>query len=460
MAKTIFHDGDDGVELIVSEQKDDTATHFPTRQPVHVVYGGADRFDASTAAKLGTIALQTLETHFGDLSDFARCFAFSGSESRHSDFSDKKSDFSDKSRLASEVYKRTKAKLEREPIEDFRIDFEDGYGFRQDEEEDAHAKESARALATTFEGRSITAFCGIRIKSVVGSSSGRAIRTLELFLEQLLQSTNGRLPENFVVTIPKVTSRKEIKNVISWLKVYEERFDLPPIGIEVMIETPEALYDEKGRVALPALIRSAKGRCTSAHFGAYDYTSLLGIAGEYQSIGHPACDAARQLMLATLAPLGIRLSDSVTTAMPIGAFKGSEITPEEFQENSRNIRSALKEHFDNVTRSMSQGFYQSWDLHPNQLIGRYAAVYSFFLKSMSVQSDRLRSFIKARSQAAMTGNTFDDAASAHGIVNFFKRGIDCGAFSEDEVTQATGLSYAELCRPFSEFAEQLGSPHE
>ena len=41
--------------------------------------------------------------------------------------------------LAYTIYRRVTEKLQREPVEDFRIDFEDGYGNRPDDEEDGHA---------------------------------------------------------------------------------------------------------------------------------------------------------------------------------------------------------------------------------------------------------------------------------------------------------------------------------
>jgi hypothetical protein len=44
----------------------------------------------------------------------------------------------------------------------------------------------------------------------------------------------------------------------------------------------------------------------------------------------------------------------------------------------------------------------------------------------------------------LTGNTFDDAASAQGLINFFLRAQSSGAFSESEITEATDLSIEEL----------------
>src|SRR5690606_31923183 len=103
------------------------------------------------------------------------------------------------------VYQKTLEKLQTEPVEDFRIDFEDGYGFRSAEEEDRHAVSAARNVAKVFNDRRLTIFSGFRIKSFAPETYSRATRTLDLFLTTLLDGTGGKLPENFVVTLPKVT---------------------------------------------------------------------------------------------------------------------------------------------------------------------------------------------------------------------------------------------------------------
>jgi hypothetical protein len=89
------------------------------------------------------------------------------------------------------------------------------------------------------------------------------------------------------------------------------------------------------------------------------------------------------------------------------------------------------------------GFYQGWDLHPAQLPVRYAAVYSFFLEGLGAASTRLKNFIEKAAQATRVGEVFDDAASGQGLLNFFLRGISCGAITEGEAQKA-GLTLAEL----------------
>ncbi|HUR99222.1 MAG TPA: aldolase/citrate lyase family protein, partial [Pyrinomonadaceae bacterium] len=276
------------------------------RSPVHVVYGGANLFKSDTPSKLGKIALRSLQAYAPDVASFADAMELSG---------DKK--------FLQAVYKKTTEKLEREAVEDFRIDFEDGYGFRPDEEENADAVHSSNELAKAFLSNSITPFCGFRIKSFAPETHTRAVRTLNLFLETFLKKTKSRLPRNFVVTLPKISDPREVAELCRRLTRIESDNRLAPnsIGVEIMIETPRAIIDEKGRIGIAPLVEAAAGRCTSAHFGAYDYTSALGISASNQHLRHDACNFARQLMLVTLVPLGVRLVDSVTTKMPVAIHR-------------------------------------------------------------------------------------------------------------------------------------------
>ena len=192
------------------------------------------------------------------------------------------------------------------------------------------------------------------------------------------------------------------------------------------------------------LVEAGKGRVNSAHFGAFDYTASFGISGIHPHLQHEACNFARQMMLISLSPLNIRLSDSVTTEMPIATFKGENLIEGQTTENKRAVQTGCRKHFNNVTNSLINGFYQSWDLHPAQLAGRYAAVYSFFLESKDAQAKRLKNFVEKATQAMTTGNQFDDAASAQGLLNFFVRALSCGAMTEAEVLDATSLTAEEL----------------
>lgn len=440
MSRIIRSADDENFELIV-QGADRDPSRLRCRSPVHVVYGGAHLFKSDTPKKLGRIALNTLGAYAAASPKFAAAVGL---------------DPETASEFAETIYRRTIQKLQTEPVEDFRIDFEDGYGFRPDEEEDSHAASAAKELAASFDEGTITAFSGIRIKSLAVETRERSVRTLRIFLETFLARTTGKLPADFVVTLPKITCPDEVKRLVDLLEEIEETDGLADgsIGIEIMIETPQAVIDHKGRFAPSRLVRAAGGRCRSVHFGAYDYTSLLGISASRQGIDHDACNFARQAMLVSLAPLGIRLSDSVTTQLPVPPNRGDSLSEDQISQNSEVVHAAWRKHFENVTRSMANGFYQSWDLHPNQLPTRFAAVYAFFLESFEIQGRRLRGFIEKASQANLTGSVFDDAASARGLINFFRQGVDCGALTADEVEKAGGLTLGELRRgSFSEIIE-------
>ena len=458
MSKTVIKSPEEGVLLILKNPEKQTE-NFEQRSPVHVVYGGAHLFKAETPQKLGKIALKSIETYAPNFVEFANAVWLKGADTLPQ-FADAIADLERNLRKNPEkqktenfnawfawtVYQKTIEKLKTEPVEDFRIDFEDGYGFRTNEEEDAHAVSASDELAEAFLENTITPFSGFRIKSFAPETYERAVRTLNLFLDNLIEKTNGKLPENFVVTLPKITRKDEVKDFRKRLEKFEKENDLPEnsIKIEIMIETPQAIVNEKGKIALQKLVEAGKNRVIAAHFGAYDYTASLGIAGIHQHLRHEACNFARQMMLVSLAPLGIRLSDSVTTEMPIPVHKGENLTKKQILENKSAVQKAWRTHFNNVTHSQINGFYQSWDLHPAQLAARYAAVYSFFLEAKDEQAERLKNFIEKATQAITTGNQFDDAASAQGLLNFFARALNCGAFNEGEISEATGLTAEEL----------------
>lgn len=430
-----------------------------TRSPVHTVYGGAHLFKAGTAQKLGRLALKSIETYAPNFVEFANAMWLKGADTlptyedaiqnlefEIADNPEKAKTENFDAWFAWTIFQRTIEKLALDAVEDFRIDFEDGYGFRTDAEEDAHAISASDELAKAFLENTITPFCGLRIKSFAPETFPRAVQTLDLFLNNLLEKTNKKLPENFAVTLPKITDKSEVKELCKRLEKFEEENNLPEgaVKIELMIETPQAIVSEKGKIALAKLVKAGKGRVTSAHFGAFDYTARLGIAGAHQHLRHEACNFARQMMLISLSPLNIRLSDSVTNELPVAVHKGENLSEKQLKENKFAIHKAWRAHFNNVTHSLIDGFYQSWDLHPAQLAARYAAVYAFFLEARDEQAGRLKNFIEKAARATANGNTFDDAATAHGLLNFFVRALNCGALTEKEILETTGLNAEEM----------------
>jgi citrate lyase beta subunit len=388
--------------------------HTSQRQPIHTVYGGAHLFKADTAGKLGATALRVMNEHAPDAGTLASALGISAA-------------------LADRVYGRVKDKLTREPVEDFRLDFEDGYGNRPDAEEDGHAQSAAAEVAAGAKDGTLPPFIGIRIKNLGEELRERALRTAHLFIDTLLRQTGGTLPSNFVVTLPKITAAQQVGALAAAFDRLEASHHLAAgsLRMELMVETPYSIFDEHGAVSLPMLVREAHGRVTAAHFGTYDYTASLGITAAYQHMRHPVCDFARGVMQVALAGTDVWLSDGATNVLPVGGDRAV-------------IHRAWRLHYDDIQHSLGNGFYQGWDLHPAQLVTRYAAVYAFFLESLDAASERLRNFIARAAQATLVGEVFDDAATGQGLLTFFLRALNCGAVKEEEIGALTGLSLEEL----------------
>ena len=433
----------------------------PERQPVHTVYGGAHIFQAGSAKKMGTAALNHLKAYAPNFVDFAKALELKGHEhlpdskeviSALEDQLEKDPDAVQKSSEAAffayTVYQRVLEKLVREPVEDFRIDFEDGYGNRPDKEEDMHAVSAADEVAKGMIENSLPPFIGIRIKPLTEEQKNRSIRTLDLFITSLLKKTTGKLPDNFVVTLPKVTIPEQVSALVLLFDALEAKTGIPAgsLKMELMIETPQSILDSNGNSALPALVKAADGRCMAAHFGVYDYTASTNITAEYQRMTHPVCDFARHMMQVALGGTGIQLSDGATNIMPVGPHRPTDekpLTKSQIAENRRAVYHAWRLNFTDIQHSLKHGYYQGWDLHPTQFPLRYAAVYSFFLESLESTSRRLKSFMEKAAQVTLVGGIFDDAATGQGLLNYFLRGISCGAITEKDA-EAAGLTLEEI----------------
>ncbi|WP_410659643.1 DUF6986 family protein [Amycolatopsis sp. lyj-112] len=351
----------------------------PGRQPVHTVYVPASKYKTRLVADWGKQALRVFGEHADQLG------------------------------LDADVADRVRTKLLTEPIEDLRIDFEDGYGKPGDAEEDATALAAGRTLALTGG----TPFAGIRFKSFEQATRHRGIRTLDLFLAGLLES--GPLPHGFVVTLPKVTAVEQVEVAADVMERLESAYGLAEgaLRFEVQIETSQSIVDIKGAAVVPQIIQAARGRCSGLHYGTYDYSAGLGISAEYQSMEHPAADFAKQLMQVSAAGTGVRLSDGSTNKLPVG----DALLP------------AWREHLRLVRRSLERGFYQGWDLHPHQLPTRFAATYAFFREGFPAALGRLRDY------ADQTGRgVLDEPATAQALASFLLRGLDCGAVDEGELS--------------------------
>jgi hypothetical protein len=433
------------------------------RQPVHTVYGGAHLFKSDSATRLGGLARRSLDQFAPDFLTFARAVGLNGAdqlpESPEEDIAliarleadrelvrhDNKAAW-----LAHAIYNRVNEKLRREPVEDFRIDFEDGYGNRPDEEEDGHAGSAANEVAEGMKAGTLPPFIGIRIKPFTEELRARSMRTLDIFVSTLVEKSGGRLPENFVVTQPKITIPEQVAALADLFELLENKTGLAAgsLKLEMMIETTQSIINSRGEINLPLLLSAARGRCVAAHFGTYDYTASCSITAAHQHMMHPACDFAKHMMQVSFAGTGVWLSDGATNIMPVAPHKFSEggpaLTPEQIAENRSVVHRAWKLHYDHVQHSLEGAFYQGWDLHPAQLPTRYAAVYAFFLESLDAASERLKNFVEKAAKATLVGDVFDDAATGQGLLNYFLRAINCGALTEEEATRLSGLTIAEL----------------
>ncbi|HEY9502648.1 MAG TPA: hypothetical protein VIR01_13530 [Pyrinomonadaceae bacterium] len=445
---------------------EDFAARYPgetgRRQPVHTVYGGAHLFKSDTARRLGALARRSLDQFAPDFLVFARAIGLPQADQLPESIDEANELISalendldlrrqNKSAwLAHTIYRRVSDKLRREPVEDFRIDFEDGYGNRPDEEEDQHAVAAATEVAEGGRNGTLPPFIGIRIKPFNEELRARSFRTLNIFISTLVQATVGILPDNFVVTLPKITIPEQVSSLAALLGRLEKQFGLSEgsLKFEMMIETPQSIINHNGKINLPILLAAADGRCVAAHFGTYDYTASCNITAAHQHMLHPACDFAKNMMQVSLAGTGVWLSDGATNIMPVAPHRfvegGEPLTAEQIDENRDVVHRAWKLHYDHVRHSLTNAFYQGWDLHPAQLPTRYGAVYSFFLESLEAASERLKNFVEKAAKATLVGDVFDDAATGQGLLNYFLRAINCGAITEDEALKLSGLSLDEL----------------
>lgn len=422
------------------------------RQAVHTVYGGANLFKHNIAQSLSKRGLANLEAYAPDFITFGRIFNLNGinelpDDSKVTDFQEVilKKDSSHPAWLLYEIHQKVINKLKTEGVEDFRIDFEDGYGNRSNEEEDETAVKAAKEVSKGMDLKTLPPFIGIRIKPFSEDMKERGLRTLDIFLTTLLEETNGKLPNNFVVMLPKVTIPEQVSILVDFFEIIEESTNLESgsLKMEMMVETTQSVMDFEGTNPLFRFIKASRGRCIATHFGTYDYTASCGITAKYQEMNHPVCDFAHHMTKVALGHTGIWLSDGATNTMPIGPHRGENLTMAQLEENRKVVHRAWKKGYNHIRHSLWNGYYQGWDLNPAQLPMRYAAVYAFFLESYEDAVERLRTFVEKAARATLIGDVFDDAATGQGLLNYFLRALNSGAITEGEVLK-TGLTLEEI----------------
>ena len=395
------------IDATLAETDQLLATAYPgddgTRQPVHTVYVPADRFTPELPTVWGRAARTAVEAAGG-----AEVFAAMVGLDEE---------------LAAVVAPAVNEKLEREPIEDLRIDFEDGYGQRGDDVEDADAVRAAKRVAAAAGAGFAPPFIGIRFKSFEARTRARGIRTLDLFVTALLE--HGGLPDGLALTLPKVSTVTQVEAAAAVATALERAHGLPEgrLRFEVQVETPQLILGADGRSPVARLPLAVPGRISALHYGTYDYSASLQIPARYQSMEHPAADLAKGVMQLAVAGTGIRLSDGSTNILPLGD----------------RAEAAWRLHARLVRRSLERGFPQGWDLHALQLPTRFLATYAFYREGYPDASARLRDYFGGAS-----GSVLDEPATARALAGFVLRGVRCGAISTTEVAADTGIDEPAL----------------
>lgn len=415
----------------------------PPRQPLHTVYVGAHRFDAGLVQRWRQQALDALAEFAPDGAALTAATGLVAPEE-----------------LAAAAYACVLQRLERQPVEDVRVDFEDGYGQRPDAEQDGHATAAGDALAALLARDDGPTSVGLRIAGLSGAPIGevppRGLRTLELLLHALL-ARRGELPDAFVVTLPKVLAGAQVMTLVEALDELEQRRKLPrgAIGVELMVEHTGTLIDGQGRVPLPRFVAAAAGRCRAVHLGTFDLTASARVAAPHQHLAHPVCDGARSLMQLSLSHLGTWLCDGSTHRLPVPvhvAPAGGRVSDGQWQENRAAVHGAWALHARHVTAASEQGLPQGWDLHPAQVPVRLFALALFHRRPLPSVLARLSALLASPDGTAFAGGVADDPATGQALLAFLREGVERGFVSEAEALSC-GLTAAELHAPL--FADVL-----
>ena len=426
------------------------------RQPVQTFYEGAHLFKAESAKNFALLANKSLTDFAPDFVSFANALGLKDADSlpdnnaaidallteiQNNGIDPKNSAVW----LAWRVYAQVKKKLEREAVEDFRLDYEDGFGIHPDEKEDAVAVQGAKEVADGMKQNILPPFIGIRIKPFNSEFVERSVRTLNIFVSTLLEETGGVLPENFVVTLPKVEIPEQAAALVKVFEVLEADSVLNSgeLKMEIMIETTQSVFNADGEVTARKIANAAGHRCVGAHFGTYDYTASCDLIAAYQTMDNEVCDFARQVMKVAFGGSGIFLSDGATNIIPLAPHQSENLSALQNSENLENVHRSWKLSYGHIRHSLANAFYQGWDLHPAQLPIRYAANAAFFLEQLQVSTGRLRNLVEQASSATVSGDVFDDAATGQGLLNYFFRALNSGAIDPEDVESA-GVTVEEV----------------
>ncbi|MBU3067128.1 aldolase [Nocardia sp. NEAU-G5] len=358
-------------------------------QPIHTAYVCAADATKDLPHEWGTAALELADRHADLLTELA----------------------------GADSVSRVRNTLAQRPIQDLRLDFEDGYGTRGGEVEDGDATRAGEVLAAlpaTVISR------GIRTKGLTAAEYDRAIRTLERVLDGA-----GGVPDGFVFTVPKLRAVEQVDVAVQVCEALEQAHGLASgaLRFELQIESPQAVIAADGTATVARAIAHSAGRCTGLHYGTYDYSAACGISPQFQSLEHPVADHAKAVMQAAAAQTGVWVCDGSTQVLPVGA----------------EAPAALNRHFRLVTRSLERGYYQGWDMHPGHLVTRWLATFTFFRGALTAAAPRIDRYLQRQGGAVV-----DEPATAQALATVVLRGLDCGAFGPEDVTALVPAATVEV----------------
>ena len=314
-------------------------------QPAHTCYVPADRLRVDEARQWGDEALALLAAEAPDYAVLAGILGLP---------------------ITDETYDDVVRILRDRPVADLRVDLEDGYGLRPDDVEDA---EVARCTELLAEAPPVS--YGARVKSLEAGTAERSLRTLDRWLTGL----HHKGLDLGTITLPKVSAPEQVTVAVQAIRQVEAALGASGTRLELQVETAQGVLDGAGRVTAPLLIAAGSGRVTGLHFGTYDFTAGLGVSPQDQRIDAPIADAAKDLLQLAAAGTGVAVSDGSSNILPVGD----------------RVHHAWRTHAQLVDRALTRGLWQGWDLHPGQLVSRWAATSAFLRARLPEVTARLSS---------------------------------------------------------------------
>lgn len=389
-------------------------------QPVHTVYVPADRASPGVCGAWGRAAEASLAAHGLDPGTLAAATGLPVDE-------------------VEDAWALLGGTLATRPIQDLRLDLEDGYGPRTDDVEDRDADAAAATILAEAAAADGPRRSGIRHRSLEASTRSRAVRTLDRVVGRLAEA--GGPPPGFVLTLPKVVHVDQVTAYATLLGALEAAHGLRAgsLVFEIQVETPQAILAADGRLPLAPMLDAAGGRCTGLHYGTYDYSAALGVPAAEQRADHPVARTAKAVMRLAAAGTGVEVSDGSTNRLPVG--------------DRATVHAGWRVHADLVLGALAEGIRQGWDLHPAQLVTRHLVTIVTVRRALPDATARLRAYVGAAATEGPRGGsdgtadapaTLDEPATAQALAADVVRAVDHGAAEEGAVEAACGTTLPAL----------------